>query len=122
MAMADEQSAWPKKRPLTPAYAASRCATTIAISNPTSHAAAIIGPGCATQTAPCARSPESQLTATPTTNAAASDRKNPATPMVIDRGRVLRWNAATSSSTNATMATASENCCGHQTTMSDNTS
>ena len=87
MPMADQQSACPKKSPLTPAYAARRCATTIAISNPTSHAAAIIGPGWATHTAPYARSPESQLTARPATNAAMSDRKNPATPMVIERYR-----------------------------------
>ena len=90
MAMADQQSAWPKKRPLTPAYATRRCATTIVISNPTSHANAIIGPGCATQTAPPARRPDSQLTTIPTSSVAISDTKNASTPIVIDRGLVVR--------------------------------
>ena len=89
---------------------------------PMSHAAPIIGPGCATQTAPLDRKPSSQLPANPNSNAEMSVRKNDATPMVIARGRIFRLNEAMSTMTTAAMAKASERYCGQAITKNESTS
>src|ERR1019366_3792253 len=126
MAIADQQIAWPRKRPSTPADLMKRCAMTMATPIPISHAVAMAVPGYATHTAPPARRPASQLPAKATISDAMMVRKNDRTPKVIARdlvlpSRVIR-NDAASRTTSERMATPREERCGHQTTKNEKNS
>src|SRR5438445_7953416 len=114
------------KSPSKPARGRSHVAQTIAVANPMSHIAAIIGPGCATQVAPADRSEASDARAQPRTAAAITERKNEKTPRVIafapvSRSRA-RFAAPAMRTTNAAAAIHFVHACGHHSYLNDKTS
>src|SRR5919198_585590 len=118
MLIAVQHNAWPMKSPSNPASGRSHVAQMIAVAQPISHIAAIIGPGCATHVAFADRSDATAAKAQPKMAAAMTDRKKEKTPRVMECAPVsrsrTRFAAPIIKMTNDATAIHFVHACGHQ--------